>query len=80
VSAAELQSITRPLEVPGAKAILVDMSGTDVKTGQKARLIAAILPQGARTWFYKLMGDEEITERERETFVKFVQTAKHPNG
>lgn len=80
VSAAELGSLTRPLEVPGTKAILVDMSGTDAKTGQKARLIAAILPQGDRTWFYKLMGDEQVAEREREAFVKFVQTARHPNG
>jgi hypothetical protein len=80
ITAAELPSLTRPLEVPGTKAILVDMNGTDMKTGQKARLIAAILPQGDRTWFYKLMGDEQVAERQRETFVKFVQTAKHPNG
>ena len=80
VGAGELPNLTKPLEASESKGILVDMSGTDPKTGQKARLIAAILPQGDRTWFYKLMGDEQVAEREREAFVKFVQTAKHPNG
>jgi hypothetical protein len=76
----DLEAMTSSLDVPGGKAILVDMSGTDAKSGQKARLIGAILPQGERTWFYKLMGDEQIAEREKQAFVKFVQTAKHPNG
>ena len=80
VAAGELEKVAKPLDTPQTKGVLVDMSGTDVKTGQKARLIAAIVPQGDRTWFYKLMGDEQIAEREREAFVKFVQTAKHPNG
>ena len=79
-SESELEGLTSSLDVLGGKAILVDMSGTDAKSGQKARLLGAILPQGERTWFYKLMGDQEIAEREKQAFVKFVQTAKHPNG
>jgi hypothetical protein len=79
-SQSELQGMTSSLDVAGGKAILVDMSGTDARTGQKARLIGAILPQGERTWFYKLMGDEQIAAREKQAFVKFVQTAKYPNG
>jgi hypothetical protein len=79
-SESELENMTSSLDVSGGKAILVDMSGTDAKTGQKARLIGAILPQNDRTWFYKLMGDEQIAAREKQAFVKFVQTAKYPNG
>jgi len=76
----DLASMTSSLDAPGGKAILIDMSGTDAKTGQKARLIGAILPQGERTWFYKLIGDEQVAAREKQAFVKFVQTAKYPNG
>jgi hypothetical protein len=76
----DLDGLVSSLDVPGGKAILVDMSGEDAKSGQKARLIGAILPRGDRTWFYKLMGDEQVAEREKPAFVKFCQTAKYPNG
>ena len=68
------------LDVAEGKAMLVDLSGQDSKSGRKARLIGVIFPQGGQTWFYKLMGDEAVAEQEKETFLKFVQTAKHPNG
>ena len=76
----ELQTQVQPLEVAGGKAMLVDMAGTDAKTGQKARLLGAIVPQGAQTWFYKLMGNEQVVEREKEAFTRFVQTIKYSNA
>jgi len=69
-----------PLDLAGGKAMLVDMSGQDSRTGRKARLLGVIFPQGGQTWFYKLMGDEAVAEQEKAAFLKFVQTAKHPNG
>jgi hypothetical protein len=62
------------------KAMLVDFKGTDVRTRRPARLIGAIVPVAGQTWFYKLMGDESVVERERDSFIKFVSSAKHPNG
>ena len=56
---------------------LVDMSGTDARTGQKTRLIGAIVPQGGQTWFYKLMGNPQLAEQQKEAFTKFVQTVKY---
>ncbi|MGO8930761.1 MAG: hypothetical protein ACLQU3_28210 [Limisphaerales bacterium] len=69
----ELQS----LDLPGGKATLVDISGQDARTGQKARLLAVVVPRSGDTWFYKLMGDAQIVEREKEAFMKFVQTVKY---
>ena len=68
------------LDVLGGKAMLVDMTGTDKKTNQRARLIAAMVAREGSTWFYKLMGDEQVVAREKETFIKFVQTVRYPNG
>ena len=68
--AKELQS----LDFPGGKVTLADISGQDARTGQKARLLALVVPRSGDTWFYKLMGDAQIVEREREAFMKFVQT------
>ena len=80
VEEAELEKLTTTLDVPGGKAILVDMSGTDAKTGQPARLIGAIVAIDGKTWFYKLMGNEQIAAREKDAFVEFFKSAKYPNG
>ncbi|MEY2466731.1 MAG: hypothetical protein QOD03_1252 [Verrucomicrobiota bacterium] len=68
------------LEVPGGKATLVDMTGTDARSGKKARLIGVIMPQAGQTWFYKMMGDAKIVEQQKETFLKFVQSAPFSNA
>ena len=73
----ELASAVTSLDTTAGKAMLVDLSGTDARTGQKARLIGAVVPQGAQTWFYKLMGNDQVVDREKDAFAKFVQTAKY---
>lgn len=80
LSEADASKETSPLDLVEGKAMLVDMSGQDARSGSKARLIGVIFPQGGQTWFYKLMGDETVAEQEKAAFLKFVQTAKHPNG
>lgn len=75
-----LEKMTTSLDLAEGKAILIDLSGENPTNGQPTRIIAAILAKGDRTWFYKLMGQEQIAEREKAAFIKFVQTATHPNG
>ncbi len=65
------------IDIPGGKATLVDMAGTDAKSGQKARLIAAVVPRGEQTWFYKLMGAPATVEANREAFTNFVKSVKY---
>ncbi|HEX3889758.1 MAG TPA: hypothetical protein VHX90_02815 [Verrucomicrobiae bacterium] len=68
------------LDIPGGQASLVDLTGTDSKTGKPARLVGVILPQNGRTWFYKLMGDPEVVAQQKDAFIKFIQSAKYPNA
>jgi hypothetical protein len=77
---ADLTKAAKSLDVSGSKAMFVDMTGTDARTQQKARLLAAIVPHAQQTWFYKLMGNEQIVDREAAAFTKFVQTAKYPDA
>jgi hypothetical protein len=67
------------MDLAGGKATVVDMTGTD-KTGKASRLIGVISPQMDQTWFYKLMGDPQIVEQQKDAFTKFVQTAKFSNA
>jgi len=64
------------LDVAGGKATLVDVAGVSARTGERTRVIGAIVPRGGETWFFKLMGDEAVAGRERENFLKFVQSVK----
>jgi len=58
---------------------IIDMfkTGTDPKTGQKTRVLAAMVPQGQQTWFYKLMGPDQAVESNKDAFLAFVQTARY---
>jgi hypothetical protein len=65
------------IDAGGAKASLVEMSGTDTRTGQPAQLVAVIVPQADQTWFYKLMGDAAVVAGHKDEFIKFVQGVKY---
>jgi hypothetical protein len=79
ISEDKLAELTSNLDVGGGKATLVDMTGQDPKAGQKARIIGSIVPKESETWFYKLMGDEQVVERQKDTFKAFVQSAARAN-
>ncbi|MEO6183222.1 MAG: hypothetical protein ABIP71_09030 [Verrucomicrobiota bacterium] len=77
IQESELSKLVTSIDVIGGKATLVDMNGTDVKTGKPARMIAATVPYAERTWFYKLTGSEAAVVREKEAFLKFIQTVRY---
>ena len=76
---AELGNSLTSVDVAGGKATLTDMTGKDPKTGDPARLIAAIVPRQGQTWFFKLMGDAKVVEREKDAFTGFVRGTEYPN-
>ena len=79
MSEEDFSKTTQTIDTAGGKGTLVDMTGTDSKTGKKSRLIGIIVPQASDTWFYKLMGDPQIVEQQKETFTMFIQTTKFGN-
>jgi len=74
---AALGSLASSVDVTGGKATLVDMSGTDFRTGQPTRLVGLIVPINGGTWFYKLMGDPALVESQKAAFLQFVQGVKY---
>jgi len=36
-----------------------------------------VVPRPGETWFYKLMGNAQVVQQEKEAFMKFVQDAKY---
>jgi hypothetical protein len=78
IEPAQLDGVTESLATLGGKATLVDFMGADKKTGQPARLVAAIVPHGENTWFYKLMGNGKVVGGQKDSFVQFVKTVHYP--
>jgi hypothetical protein len=74
---ADLAKQVQSLDLPGGKATLADLTGKDARTGQPARLLAAVVTREGETWFYKLMGNEQVVQQEKDAFLKFVQGVKY---
>jgi hypothetical protein len=74
----ELPKVTQSVGVEGGSAVLVDLTNPNAPAGSPTRLVAAIVPHNDSTWFYKLAGDESVVAKEKEGFVKFVQSVRYP--
>ena len=73
----EVAKTATTIDVAGGKGTLVEMNGTDVRTGNPVALTGVMVTQAGKTWFYKLMGPAAIVMAEKNTFLKFVQTVKY---
>ena len=79
-SESDLSARVQAVDIEGGKASFVDLTGTDPRSGKPTRLVGAIVPQAAQTWFYKLMGGADLVEQQKETFSRFVKTTKYSNA
>jgi hypothetical protein len=77
VAAPEIQKSVKAIDAGAAKATLVELEGIDAQTGKAARLVAMVVPGKSETWFYKLMGAMPVVDREKDNFIKFVQSTKY---
>jgi len=73
----DANKLVTSIDVAGGKASLVEMSGTDPRTGQSTQLVGVIVPQAGQTWFYKLMGNPQVVASQKDAFTKFVQGVKY---
>jgi hypothetical protein len=58
------------IDLPDTKASLVDLKGP------QQRMVAAIVPRGGSTWFFKLLGEDATVGAEKEKFIQFVKGSK----
>jgi len=72
------ETVFPTIDASGVKATLIELSGTDARTGKSAQLVGIVLTLNGQTWFYKLMGDADVVAQQKDAFTKFVQSAKYP--
>lgn len=76
-AANEVDQQAKPFAALGTGARIVELSGTDLKEGNPADMIVLVVPAGAGTWFYKLMGDKAVVAKEKDALIAFVKSAKN---
>jgi hypothetical protein len=75
-AANEVDQQAKTFEALGAGARIVELTGTTAADGDPAGMIVLVVPSGAGTWFYKLMGEPSVVAKEKDAFVAFVKSAK----
>jgi len=75
VDEAGLASSSGKHDTPVGEAVVVDIEGQPA-TASDGRIVAAVIPQSAEVWFYKMRGNPVLVGREKEAFVRWVETAK----
>jgi hypothetical protein len=79
LDALDEQAVTkavRPIKVDGLPGHGVDLTGprTDGKASQ--RILAAVVKQGDRVWFFKLMGPADLVAEQKQAFDQFVESVR----
>ena len=69
----QLLKTAQRIEVDNVPAYLVDFQTTD-NNPKPARILAAVLQQGGRTWFVKMTGPPTLLASQRQIFLDFVRS------
>lgn len=71
---------SQPLRTPLGEMTVVDMAGSPEKGDPllDGRIIAATLPLGEKTYFFKLRGNPELAGRRKQEFLKWIGTVRLP--
>lgn len=77
ITETELPAATKTVDVAGGKGTLVDLTGKDA-ADKPVRLVAIMAPRDGAVWFFKMLGDGPVVERETPCLVELVRTARFP--
>jgi hypothetical protein len=77
LTADELAKSVKNIDASEGTLAVIEMSGTDGRTGQPAALVGAVVLRPGQAWFYKLMGDTPVVAAQKDAFLKFVQEVKY---
>lgn len=81
VDTQSLATVTSSIAVGDETSTLVDMTNSDSATPSSAnRILVAVVPHKDKTWFFKMLGNDQLVDREKPGFMKFLQSIKFPNA
>jgi hypothetical protein len=66
----------RPIKVDGLPGHGVDLTGPQVDGKASQRILAVVVKEGDRVWFFKLMGPADLVAEEKQAFEQFVESVR----
>ncbi len=66
-----------PLALTNGSAVIVDLAGTSIESGQPTRLIGIQATQAGECRYFKLLGDAGVVAAHKDEFIQFVQGTFH---
>ena len=78
----ELKKSVEAAQIGDQPADLYDVAGTNPGSGEDERIVGAILHTDANTWYFKMMGDSALVEKNKPAFVAFLKSVQFqaPSG
>lgn len=74
VTQQELSQLAQAVEVGGQSGQLYEQAGENTATGEKTRILAAILRREGIAWFFKMTGDDALVSEQKPAFVGFLKS------
>ena len=69
----QLASLAENIQAGGQPAALYDMAGKNPE-GQNTRILGAIQHRDGTAWFFKMTGDADLVEQQKQPFITFLQS------
>jgi hypothetical protein len=76
VDQAGLDALLSDIKAGSANAQLVELEGTDLKSGTPARMLAVVVALPTETWFFKMTGPPSVMDAKAGDFHTFVNRAR----
>jgi hypothetical protein len=72
LGADEVGQAVQKLDLGGVAAEMIELKG------EQETILGIVAVRGAEAWYFKLKGDNELAEREKENFFKLARSVKFP--
>lgn len=72
----DLKQIAEPVAVGSQPADLYDLAGTSPGSGDAERILGVILHRQETAWYFKMMGDAAVAEKNKPGFIAFLKSVE----
>lgn len=80
ITEADLKSAGENVTIGTAAVRLYDIAGSDPKSNQPVRILAATLPAEGATWFFKMTGPDALVAEQKPAFKELLQSVRFESG
>ena len=78
VAETDLAKLAEAVEIGGQSGQLYDQAGENPGSGEKSRLLVAVLKREGVAWYFKMNGDDELVVQQKPAFVDFLKSVSFP--